>query len=259
MHKLIEVDVLPKFQVDSGRTLVIGDIHGALLPLLDVMEKCNYSEEDRLIVLGDLCDGYPQSAEVMEYFLQMQESRNIIFIKGNHDVWLENFLSTGIQDKLWLGQGGQATLDSYNNFLSQNPERLDVHLSFLRIFAPYYIDDKNRVFIHGGFYPQISLRDNRKLYGNDIFYWDRDLVQYAAQKSDSKVSFIPTQEAFTEIFVGHTTTEIYKSAKPLNFKNLWMLDTGAGMTGKLTVMDVNTKQYWQSDFSKNYYPNHISR
>ena len=241
----------------SSRTLVIGDIHGALGPLLDVMEKCNYSEEDKLIVMGDLCDGYPESAQVMEYFYQMHLTREIIFIKGNHDEWLEEFLFTGIPDKHWLTQGGKATIESYNKLLGEFPEKLELHSELLRKFIPYYIDERNRIFVHGGFYPQISISANKKLYGNEVFMWDRDLVEYAAQKSEVNVSFIPTDEGFSEIFVGHTSTTQYKTTQPLNLKNLWMLDTGAGWNGKLTVMDVNTKEYWQSDYSHKYYPDHV--
>ena len=29
--------------------------------------------------------------------------------------------------------------------------------------------------------------------------------------------------------------------------NVWNLDTGAGYGYKLTIMDIDTKQYWQSD------------
>lgn len=244
-------------ETTSNRTLVIGDIHGALAPLLDVMEKCNYAEEDKLIVMGDLCDGYPQSAEVVDYFYEMSQSRDIIFIKGNHDEWLEHFLFSGVPDKHWLTQGGKTTVESYNRLLSAQPEKFELHLQLLRKFIPYYIDERNRIFVHGGFYPQISIAANKRLYGNEIFMWDRDLVEYAAQKSESKVSFIPTDEGFSEIFVGHTSTTNYKKTEPLNLKNLWMLDTGAGWDGKLTVMDVNTKQYWQSDYSHKYYPNHV--
>jgi serine/threonine protein phosphatase 1 len=29
--------------------------------------------------------------------------------------------------------------------------------------------------------------------------------------------------------------------------NVWSIDNGAAFTGKLTVMDVDTKEFWQSD------------
>ena len=33
------------------------------------------------------------------------------------------------------------------------------------------------------------------------------------------------------------------------------MDTGAGWNGKLTIMDVDTEEYWQSDLVESLYPN----
>ena len=35
--------------------------------------------------------------------------------------------------------------------------------------------------------------------------------------------------------------------------NVWNLDTGAGWSGKLTIMDVNSKEYWQADLTPDLY------
>jgi serine/threonine protein phosphatase 1 len=35
--------------------------------------------------------------------------------------------------------------------------------------------------------------------------------------------------------------------------NIWNLDTGAGYNGKLTIMDIKTKEYWQSDLVTELY------
>jgi len=36
------------------------------------------------------------------------------------------------------------------------------------------------------------------------------------------------------------------SIKPRHYCNVWMIDTGAGVGGVLTIMDVATKQFWQA-------------
>jgi len=33
-----------------------------------------------------------------------------------------------------------------------------------------------------------------------------------------------------------------------------MMDTGAGWSGKLTIMDIDTNEFWQSDVVKDLYP-----
>ncbi len=41
--------------------------------------------------------------------------------------------------------------------------------------------------------------------------------------------------------------------------NIWNLDTGAGFKGKLTIMDVTTKEYFQSDLAQDLYKNEKGR
>jgi len=250
-----------KIGVETNRTLVVGDVHGSYLGLLEVLEKSNFmAGEDKIIFLGDLVDGYPDSFEVVDFVRQLP---NAIHIRGNHDKWCQDWIETGIATKLWIDQGGKSTLNSYSKYLQRYPKLLEEHLKFFRTQHLYHIDDKNRLFIHAGFDPFRSLFENKKFHGEQIFYWDRELFNIAYNKhyGKSKLSFLVTQEMFSEIFIGHTTTlsPPYKSEKPLNYLNVWNLDTGAGWGGKLTIMDIETKEFWQSDYSKNLYPKNIPR
>jgi len=249
----------PKVEPYSARTIVIGDIHGTLLALQDVIAKVHLQKEDTLIFLGDYVDGYPQSVDTIRYIMDLSKDYDVICIKGNHDVFLEKYLKTGLPPYGWHTNGGKTTHKAFAGYLKKYPEEYDKMLSFIESLHIYYIDAHNNLFIHGGFDHTRSLYENKQFYGEEIFYNDRDLVQMAWSKENSKhksTDFIVTQQMFKEIFVGHTTTEIYdkKEYKPLNFLNLWMLDTGAGWAGKVTAMDINTKEYWQSEFTSEYYP-----
>lgn len=44
-----------------------------------------------------------------------------------------------------------------------------------------------------------------------------------------------------------------KELKPVRSSNVWNLDQGAGYEGKLTIMDVDTHEYWQSDIISDLY------
>ena len=52
-----------------NRTLVIGDIHGGLRALHQIMERAKVTTNDTLIFLGDYVDGWSQSAEVIDYLI----------------------------------------------------------------------------------------------------------------------------------------------------------------------------------------------
>lgn len=52
---------------------------------------------------------------------------------------------------------------------------------------------------------------------------------------------------FNHIFIGHTSTIKWKTDKPMKAANIYNLDTGAGCAGRLTMMDIEPKKFWQSD------------
>jgi serine/threonine protein phosphatase 1 len=88
-------------------------------------------------------------------------------------------------------------------------------------------------------------------HSQEFLMWDRSLLTKAWRRSHANPDF--KFGPYEEIFLGHTTTELYHTLEPLHVCNVWALDTGAGWSGKLTIMDVKTKEYWQSDLSSDFY------
>ncbi len=42
--------------------------------------------------------------------------------------------------------------------------------------------------------------------------------------------------------------------EPMNIFNVWNMNTGAGHSGgRLTIMDIDSKEYWQSDYTNTLY------
>ena len=56
-----------------NRTLVIGDIHGSLKALQQIIEKAAVNETDQLIFLGDFVDGWSQSFEVIQFLIELEK------------------------------------------------------------------------------------------------------------------------------------------------------------------------------------------
>jgi serine/threonine protein phosphatase 1 len=64
---------------------------------------------------------------------------------------------------------------------------------------------------------------------------------------------------YNEIYIGHTpVTKINKSI-PIQMANVWNIDTGAAFLGPLSILDVETKEYWQSDTLPILYPDEKGR
>jgi len=239
------------------RTIITGDIHGAYKALKQCLERSGFDKEnDFLIQLGDVCDGFNEVYECVEELLSI---KNLIPIKGNHDDWFKFFLQTGHHPDYW-SQGGKGTLVSYckqvDKLDSLDLDYFDLdprHLSFfLHTQKPYHVDSDNNLFVHGGFNRHFDITD--PVYNKpEILMWDRDLwyaaLSYGKVEEDDcyhRPKFKMFNN-FKEVFIGHTSTIAWKKTVPMNVANIWNLDTGAGYNGVLTFMDLKTKEYWQSD------------
>lgn len=220
------------------RTLVVGDIHGASWALEQVLERSGFDpSQDRLISLGDLTDYHPGSDQVLDKLMQVP---HLIAIRGNHDVWAWEYLQTGERDTSWVMNGGEATMEAFQR---RDDTTLEHYRRFFSRQQRYYVDDANRLYVHASIEHRLPLQDQ----DDDTLYWGRQLWTLAARAGMMGDPF--PENDFQEIFLGHTPThKIWPQATPMNFGNIWNLDQGIKRAGRLTLMDVATKEYWQSDW-----------
>ncbi|MEP1489723.1 MAG: metallophosphoesterase family protein [Algibacter sp.] len=240
------------------RTLVIGDIHGGYKAFEQVLVKAEVTEDDKLIFLGDYVDGWSESARTVERLIELSQINTCIFIRGNHDVWCGLWLSKGMTNPIWLAHGGEETIQSYikSRFVTD-----DNHRMFFENLQDYYIDEGNNLFLHAGFSSMHGVE--KEAYASN-FYWDRTLWETALLAEEIAVEKLGsrTPKRFThynEIFIGHTPTTNYDRTEPMFAHNVINADTGAAFKGRLTVMDVKTKEFWQSDVLTELYPNEKGR
>ena len=242
----------------QGRTFVMGDIHGAYLALRQCLERSGFDyQKDTLIQLGDVVDGYGESFETVEELLKI---KNLISIIGNHDAWFAEFIQTDFHPYFW-NYGGEATIRSYlaqtgklgtcfrtGTGFKTSLNSSDIpprHRKFFNSQKLYYIDEKGNCFVHAGFKQNIpfSAQEHTEYYWNRKLWEDAIGYKLAGMSSD-KFEMATT---FTHIFLGHSSTTNWESDKPLTAMNITNLDTGAGHSGRLTIMDIETREYWQSD------------
>ncbi|WP_461598672.1 metallophosphoesterase family protein [Winogradskyella sp.] len=239
------------------RTLAIGDIHGGCRALTQVLERAEITPNDKLIFLGDYVDGWSQSAQVIDYLIELSTRNKCIFIKGNHDVWCEQWLAEGNVNDVWYVHGGKETIESYEGY--SKARKLE-HLDFFETMPLYHLDDENRLFIHAGF---TSMHGVQKEIHREAFYYDRTLWEMALTldkriKRDSEL-FPNRLKHYKEIYIGHTPTTRYHKYEPMQAANVWNIDTGAAFTGKLSAIDINSKKVFQSNTLMHLYPDEMGR
>jgi serine/threonine protein phosphatase 1 len=227
------------------KTFVIGDIHGGLKALIQILDRAKVMPDDQLIFLGDYVDRWYESAQTIDFLINFQKTHNCIFIRGNHDDLLQKYLEGAPENTMWLNAGGAQTIKSYQNTPPKNKYK---HLEFLKSLKSYYLDNQQRLFVHGGF---THMRGVRYEWHETMLYWDRTLwetalsLNPALQKTD--LYYPKRLKLYHEIYIGHTATIEIAQTTPQNCANVWNIDTGAGYVGKLTIMNIDTKEFWQSD------------
>ena len=218
-----------------SRTFVLGDVHGAYHALRQCIDRSGFDPDaDTLIFLGDVCDGWPQTRECVEYLFGLP---NLICLLGNHDFWFHNWMKHGEAEDIWLDQGGQATVDSYKSGIPES------HITFIGNAKTFYEKD-NRLFVHAGIPPGMRPEE----CSQHQLLWDRTLPTLARTLgTESKL----TLTQYDEVFIGHTPIE---SPHPVKYCEVWMMDTGAAWSGVLSMMNLDTKECFMSDPVPSLYP-----
>ena len=216
-------------------TYAIGDVHGAHKALKQCLEKADFNyRDDTLICLGDVADGWPETMQAIDELMQI---RNLIYILGNHDFWTLEWMQTGYADEVWLSQGGQATVDSYVDTHTEN------HEAFLRNARPYHLRN-SELFVHAGIISGKKLETQ----GLNTFLWDRAFAKKAKEYHNAGVEKITE---FDSVYIGHTPID---ELEPKRYCEVWMMDTGAGWSGRLSMMNIDTHEFFVSDPVPELYP-----
>lgn len=74
-----------------NRIHVFGDIHGCYNPLKEYFEKYPYNENEMYIFCGDYIDRGKQNKETLEFLIPMSANKNVLFLEGNHEKWLNYY------------------------------------------------------------------------------------------------------------------------------------------------------------------------
>ncbi len=239
------------------RTLVIGDIHAGLKALQQVIRKAEITKKDRLVFLGDYIDGWSEAVETIQFLMNLERDHNCIFLRGNHDALCYDWLQKKSDNPLWFQHGGKATVASYSEI---NATEVALHMAFYERLKDYYLDDQNRLFLHAGF---TNLKGVSHEYFSKTFYWDRTLWELALslnpKLTKEDIQYPKRLTLYKEIYIGHTPVTRIDKTTPQQAANVWNIDTGAAFKGPLSIMDVDTKEVWQSDPVFLFYPDELGR
>ena len=218
----------------GSRIYAVGDVHGradllaALLARIDDDLKSNPVARPIQVFLGDYIDRGPQSRQVLDLLIARRRQHEMLFLKGNHEVYASHVLGAPSALSEWKHMGGVSTLLSYGvtPCARDNPQAVQAaaiafgqavpssHRRFIGGLALSFTCG-DFFFAHAGVRPGIPLRQQ----------WQQDLLWIRDE-------FLLHEEDFGKIIVhGHTPVR-----QPDIRPNRINIDTGAYATGRLTCL-----------------------
>jgi len=198
------------------RVIAISDVHGNLPFLQGLLEKIRFTEEDILVIIGDLLEKGEQSLETLRYVMALSRTHTVYTLCGNCDNLLRDFLSShGERDedffnlyyKTWkhrsmLGQMCEELgmeLDGPEDMAlarQELPLRFPEEIAFLRAM-PIILRTERFIFVHGGIPREENLEE---------------LVSWRCMKNDN---FLSQGRKFKRwVIVGHTPVTLYHDHVP---------------------------------------------
>lgn len=131
----------------KGRTIAIGDIHGCVKTLEQLLIKVSPTPDDTLIFLGDYIDRGPNSMGVIDYIIQLQEQYIIVCLRGNHEQMMLDASRDYQLFDLWVRNGGDATLRSFGvEHINKIPQK---YVEWLEQLSYYFVTEKE-IYVHAG-------------------------------------------------------------------------------------------------------------
>jgi hypothetical protein len=230
------------------RQIIIGDIHGCIDELNELMQALAPSIDDQLFFIGDLIDRGPDSIGVVRQVVQWSKQMDVKLILGNHE---EKFLryvqhikdGSGIEkqmkridefpqlldalgdDELWFLQQAyhSINLPAYNSLLIHGGLCRDIQFSLPATYL--YQEDNSDIN------KQLSLV-NKTRYLNP----EGKFVSYGEEKPEDIFWADDYKGQFGHIYFGHHP---FMQPDPYQFTHATAIDTGCVYGGWLTAVELS--------------------
>ncbi len=177
----------------------IGDIHGEIRLLDQLLENVLKFNPKQIVFVGDFIDRGPHSREVVNRIMELKVQ--VTCLMGNHEMMMLNAvedLGVGYSPiELWYYNGGEATLQSFgsSSFFSFQSDLDPIYLEFFRNLKMSHIvrvnHQLNVLGTHAGISPAIPLNDQLEMKNYT------DLNRYMLERHiDPGDSFLWVRDAF---------------------------------------------------------------
>lgn len=232
------------------RTLAIGDVHGCLEELKELLAAARYVEgEDRLVFVGDLVDRGPDPVGVVREVRRLSSHGDVLTVMGNHEEKLVRWFKRAEEER---------ALGKKNPMTPPPPERLAQWEAF---------DTEDRAWlaerpitaeaapgwtvVHGGFESTRSgaQKPQKMLRCRWVDPETGRMIALAegALAAPKGVVWMERWRGPAHVVYGHAvhSLEVPRVDRPAPGVECWGIDTGCCFGGRLTALCLETREVTQ--------------
>ena len=219
----------------------VGDVHGCynllsdlLLKIVQDLRTIDENHTATVVFLGDYIDRGPDSSKTVSSLIWLARNAPMrcVFLRGNHEQAMLDFLQDPLETRKWLQVGGEETVRSYGASLfedGEEPQRflairdslLDnlptSHMNFLSNLRSMFQTERD-VFVHAGIRPRVPIEEQNVA---DLLWIRSGFLEY-------------DQPLEKRVIHGHS----WFGDAPDVRGNRIGVDTGAYQTGVLTALRI---------------------
>ena len=181
------------------------DPHGRGKPWIDLVKKAQTKyPHAQLVFGGDYIDGRKDSKMNLDFIIKEVKENNAVALLGNHEQLMLDFLDKkdqvlGLDNALWLSNGGKTTIRSIIRPLFHKGFSLQKSSYLIKNKTPYYnflkklpliYETKNIIFVHAGVNPLF------KDYMDDKLYKNYRLLDYSSQFTNKELYFLWSRDEY---------------------------------------------------------------
>ena len=201
---------------------IMSDIHGEADRFHAMLEKIGFSEDDDLIIIGDVIDRGPVGITLL---LEIMEMPNVTMLLGNHEYMMLRYLGPGVKGvdiRNWNRNGNAPTLAAYLKLKAKVQNKIKDYLRTRPTHMELEVEGNRYYLVHG--FPGDNVHDE---------VWGRPDTEAENPIPDCRLiightivlNMIPVDERFSYILKLESTGDHLRIYHAPGFINL---DCGCG-------------------------------
>jgi len=229
------------------KTFIIGDVHGCIDELKELVHQLAIVSGDRLIFIGDLIDRGPDSLGVVRQVYEWSKFFDVFLLLGNHEEKFNRYVhhiqgNTG-KEKEMKG------IDQFSNLLNGLNES---EINFLKeAYYSLHLPEFDSLLVHAGVWRNISFHlpatykfnpettDSNKhivlLTKTRFINSEGNFVSLGEEKQDDVFWANNYNGQYGHIYFGH---QPFLQSLPHHFSHATAIDTGCVYGGWLTAVEL---------------------